>query len=177
MKKRYTQPIPFGWFALEYSDKLAAGEVKPLQYLNRELVLFRTESGAARVVDAYCPHLGAHLGHGGSVVGENIACPFHGWQFDGGGICREVPYAKNMPPKVVDKQSLGSYHVVEANQMIWVWYHPEGAEPSFEVEEIPELNSDDYQPIDVHEWTINTIVQEAGENGADVAHFMFALRH
>ena len=173
MNKRYEQPIPLGWYALEYSEQLAVGEVKALHYLGRELVLFRTESGQARVVDAFCPHLGAHLGHGGIVVGENIACPFHGWQFDGDGECREVPYAENMPPRVQNKKVLGSYPVVERNHMIWAWYHPQGEPPSFDVEEVPEFYSPDYGELDVHDWRINTIVQEAGENGADVAHFMY----
>jgi phenylpropionate dioxygenase-like ring-hydroxylating dioxygenase large terminal subunit len=173
MTKRYKQPIPFGWYALEYSDQLASGEVKPLSYLNRELVLFRTESGEAKVLDAYCPHLGAHLGYGGEVKGEFLACPFHGWQFDGQGVCRAVPYAKNMPPRIEDKQTVSSFPTVERNKMIWVWYHPQGTAPSFEVEEVPEFESDEYTNLDTYDWTIDTIIQEAGENGADVAHFMF----
>lgn len=173
MKKRYQQPIPFGWFALEYSDQLAKGDVQPLYYFDRDLVLFRTESGEARVLDAYCPHLGAHLGHGGSVVGETIACPFHGWQFDGKGFCRAIPYANNMPGRVTDEQVVTSYPVVERNRMIWAWYHPNGAAPSFEIEEIPEFYSDEYTDLDIYDWEIDTIIQEAGENGADVAHFMF----
>ena len=83
MATRYDKPIPFGWFALEYSSQLAIGDVQALSYFGRELVLFRTESGEARALDAFCPHLGAHLGHGGVVKGDRIACPFHGWQFDG----------------------------------------------------------------------------------------------
>ena len=173
MTKRYDKPIPFGWYALEYSEKLAAGDVKPLYYFGRDIVLFRTESGAAKVVDAYCPHLGAHLGHGGEVRGENIACPFHGWQFDGDGVCREVPYAKQIPPKIVDTQTLGAYPVVERNKMIWAWYHPEGIAPSFEVDEFAEFHSPDWSDIDVYDWQIDTILQEAGENAADVAHFMY----
>ena len=110
MNKRYEQPIPLGWYALEYSEQLAVGEVKALHYLGRELVLFRTESGQARVVDAFCPHLGAHLGHGGIVVGENIACPFHGWEFDGTGKCTEVPYHKKTFPK---KAAIPNWEIVE----------------------------------------------------------------
>lgn len=173
MRKRYDQPIPFGWYALEYSDQLANGEVKPLRYLDRDLVLFRTESGEARVLDAYCPHLGAHLGYGGQVKGELIACPFHGWQFDSQGVCQDVPYAKNMPPRVVNKQTIASFPTVERNRMIWAWYHPAGAAPNFEVEEIPEFCSSDYTELETYDWKIDTIIQEAGENGADVAHFMF----
>ena len=46
-------------------------------------MLFRGDDGCARVFDAHCPHLGAHLGFGGRVCGDGIACPFHGWRFDG----------------------------------------------------------------------------------------------
>ena len=172
MNKRYDKPIPLGWYAIEFTNGLKPGEVKPLQYFGRELVLFRTESGEAAMLDAYCPHLGAHLGHGGIVKGETISCPFHAWQFNGEGHCTEIPYAKRMPPKVDGKQAIGRYHIVERNQMIWAWYHPEGAEPSFDVEEHAELNSDEWTDIESFDWEINTIIQETGENAADIAHFV-----
>ena len=38
-------PYPYGWFMACYSDELAIGEVKPLQYFGRELVLWRGEDG------------------------------------------------------------------------------------------------------------------------------------
>ena len=64
-----------------------------LHYFGRELVLFRTESGEAHAVDAYCAHLGAHLAVGGKVEGEGIRCPFHGWCYDGAsGQCTDIPY-------------------------------------------------------------------------------------
>lgn len=172
MTKRYDKPIPFGWYAVAYSSELKSGEVKPLQYFGRELVLFRTESGEAKVLDAYCPHLGAHLGHGGLVKGESISCPFHGWQFDGAGFCTEIAYAKRMPAKVDGKQSIGAYPVKETNQMIWAWYHPKGAEPSFELETFEEFHSPDWTDMDTFDWKINTIIQETGENAADIAHFV-----
>ena len=74
-------PFPRGWYAVCDSDELAADEVKPLHYLGRELVAVRDANGDARVFDAYCPHLGAHLGHGGRVENGTLHCPFHGWQF------------------------------------------------------------------------------------------------
>jgi len=173
-KSRYSMPVPFGWYGIAYSADLKAGEVKPLHYFGKELVLFRTESGEAKVLDAYCPHLGAHLGHGGKVHGESIACPFHGWQFNGAGKCTAVPYAKNMPPKVAgDKQAIYAYPVVERNQVIWAWYHPERAEPTWEVELIPEAHSDEWTELDRYSWTINTTIQETAENAADGAHFLY----
>jgi len=58
------------------------------------LVVWRGESGKVYVADAYCPHLGAHLGVGGEVAGECIKCPFHGWAFEGdNGQYTDIPYS------------------------------------------------------------------------------------
>jgi phenylpropionate dioxygenase-like ring-hydroxylating dioxygenase large terminal subunit len=169
---RYDKPIPYGWYAVATACELQVGDVKPLHYFGQELVLFRTESGQASLLQAYCPHLGAHIGHGGKVEGESVSCPFHAWKFDGNGYCTGIPYAKRIPPKVDGIQAIHSYQVVEKNQMIWAWYHPQGDAPLFEVEEFAELHSEEWTAIETHEWTINTIIQEAGENAADIAHFV-----
>ncbi len=59
-------------------------------------MLFRAEDGAPHLLDAHCPHLGAHLAVGGKVEAECIRCPFHGWKFDGAdGTCVEIPYGGN----------------------------------------------------------------------------------
>ena len=41
---------PNGWFRVAYADEISAGEVKPLVYFGRDLVLFRDEAGAAHVL-------------------------------------------------------------------------------------------------------------------------------
>ena len=70
-----TYRFPTGWFIVAFASDLAAGQVKRSHYFGEELVLFRTESGRVHVMDAYCQHLGANLGVGGTVEGENIVCP------------------------------------------------------------------------------------------------------
>ena len=45
MSQRYDLPIPFGWFVVALSNELSVTEVKPLHYFDRDLVLFRTQSG------------------------------------------------------------------------------------------------------------------------------------
>jgi phenylpropionate dioxygenase-like ring-hydroxylating dioxygenase large terminal subunit len=59
------------------------------------LVAWRGTSGTSYIADAYCPHIGAHLGVGGEVHGECIQCPFHSWKFDGeqDGKLTCIPYA------------------------------------------------------------------------------------
>lgn len=88
---------PNGWFSVAAGADVAPDDVLPLMYLGRDLVLFRGEDGVARVFDAHCPHLGAHLGVGGRVCGDGIACPFHGWHFDGDGQLIEVPGLDRTP--------------------------------------------------------------------------------
>ena len=177
MGKRYTLPIPFGWYGIAFSDELKVGDVKALHYFGRDIVLFRTESGEAKVLDAYCPHLGAHLGVGGSVKGETIACPFHGWQFNGEGFCERIPYAERMPSAVVGKPCIPAYAVVEMNRTIWCWYHPDNIEPTFDVVKIEELYDDVWGNEFTHyDWVVNAAVQETAENAADKAHFAFVHR-
>jgi len=81
--RRYPFPVPNGWFVVAQSSDLTPGDVQPLYYFGRDLVLYRTADGEARVMDAHCMHLGAHLAVGGRVERDCIRCPFHGWKFDG----------------------------------------------------------------------------------------------
>ena len=184
MSERIPMPMPFGWFQVAYSDELAVADSMPLRYFDTDLVLFRTESGEAKVLDAYCPHMGAHLGYGirdqagggSAVVGDSIVCPFHGWAYNGDGQCTDVPYANNLPPKVArGEQVIRPWPVREQNQVIFVWYHPEGAEPSFEPELIEEasIDNDAWGSFKLHTWDIATHMQEIGENAVDPAHFLY----
>jgi 3-ketosteroid 9alpha-monooxygenase subunit A len=162
-------PYPNGWFRFAYSHELAPGEIKNLHFFGRDFVLFRTESGEARVFDPHCPHLGAHLGHGGKVVGETIRCPFHHWEFDGEGKCAKIPYAKRIPPRARVK----SWPVVEKNSLIMVYHHREGAEPDFEVPDVGEIGDVEWTPPDVMHWNVRGNWLDMNENCVDKAHFMF----
>ena len=162
-------PVPNGWYAVAVSDELAIGEVKAVHYFGEELVVFRTESGEPAVFGAYCPHLGAHFGHGGRVEGEGLRCPFHGWRFGTDGGCREIPYAKRIPQGA----SADVYAAVERNGFIFAWHDPEGRDPWYEIPEVPEASSADWSTPDRYEWTVRAHGQELGENGVDSAHFRF----
>jgi len=163
---RYPFPAaPNGWFGVGGSGDLGAGDVRAIHYLGRDLVLFRGDDGAARVFDAHCPHLGAHLGVGGRVCGDGIACPFHGWRFDGEGTLAEVP-GLTRPPRA----SARTWEVCERNGRIFVWHHGDGSPPSFDVIA--------YRP-DGSAWTdwrsstytVRVHVQDLTENIIDRSHF------
>ena len=50
---------------------------------------WRGADGRARMLDAYCRHLGANMAFGGRVHGDYLECPFHSWRYDGSGTVRE----------------------------------------------------------------------------------------
>ena len=132
MSERIPLPLPFGWFRMLESKELAVGDVKTVQYLGKEFVLFRTEDGQAHGVDPYCPHLGAHFGFGGVVEGNVLRCPFHHWKFDGSGQCVDVPYAKRIPAKA----QVEAYPTCEVNGIVFLWHHPHGDAPRWDVPEV-----------------------------------------
>jgi len=158
---------PWGWFVVGFSDEIEVGGIKNLKYFGQHMVAFRGEDGNVSILDAYCPHLGAHLGVGGTVEGCTIRCPFHAWRFDGAGTCVEVPYAKRIPPKAKVK----SWHVVERNGLVFLWYDRAGGPPNYEIPVLPEYGDPEWGPWDVKLLHIKTHPREVIENMADSGHF------
>ena len=117
------------------------------------------------MIDAYCPHMGAHFGHGGKVVGETIWCPFHGFRFDTEGKCTLTGY-DTTPAK---KCKVRSWSVVETHGVILVWYDSEGRPPRWE---IPKLDMSDWGPLATHMWELDSHPQETSENSVDIGHLV-----
>ena len=153
---------PSGWFAVALSDELAPSETRIVHYFGQDIVLFRTASGAANAVAPHCPHLGAHLGHGGRVMGESLRCPFHGWSFDGTGRCVGIPGGHKIPPRA----AVRTWPLLEQNGVLFVHYHPAGAAPSH----LPVLDEDGWTENRSIRWTVRTHPQEIMENTVDIAH-------
>src|SRR6266446_1371264 len=80
---RYDFPIPYGWFYIMDAGELAPGEIRTVRRFGQDLIAWRDEEGGLHLQEAYCPHLGAHIGVGGKVIGNTVQCPFHKWQFNG----------------------------------------------------------------------------------------------
>jgi nitrite reductase/ring-hydroxylating ferredoxin subunit len=158
---------PVGWFVVAPSSELPPQRVLPLRYFGKDFVLFRSALGTAHLLDAYCPHLGAHLGHGGVVAGESIRCPFHGFCFDGAGNSTHIP----LSPRRAPSPTIPSYPICERNGLIAVYHHPAHEAPETEVPVVPECVSDAWTPFDLRRWKIRTHVQEMAENGFDMLHF------
>jgi nitrite reductase/ring-hydroxylating ferredoxin subunit len=167
---RYPFPVPFGWFAVGYGDEFPEAVPKPLYYFDRHLVGWRDTEGGMHVMDAFCPHLGAHLGHGGIVRGCEIECPFHGWRYDAEGVNTLIPYSDRLNRKA----AIRAYPVVERNGLVMTWYHPFDAEPMWDVPVVPEFEDHpDWSTVIRSDHVIDAAWQEMGENAVDSAHFRF----
>ncbi|KYZ85694.1 hypothetical protein A3Q32_05685 [Alcanivorax sp. KX64203] len=163
-------PFACGWFQVEYSDRLKPGEVRPFRAFDREFVLWRDEEGRAHLMDAYCRHLGTHLGHGGRVKGSALQCPFHGWCFDGDGDCVEIPYS---PDARLSHRGLRSLPLVERHGLLFAWWHPENQAPDYQLPDLPEYRDPQWSRYHRHVWNVPTVWYEIQENIVDSTHFHY----
>jgi phenylpropionate dioxygenase-like ring-hydroxylating dioxygenase large terminal subunit len=154
------------WFVVARSQDIATPQ--PAQLLDQRLVVFRDADGRARVLDRRCVHRGADLA-AGQVSGGGIACPYHGWEFDGAdGRCTRIP-ALPGDSRIPPKAAVTSYPVIERFGHVWTCL----GEPVFDLPDPPEI-------ADLTlEWrAAEPIPAECGfmaamENFRDMAHFPF----
>jgi phenylpropionate dioxygenase-like ring-hydroxylating dioxygenase large terminal subunit len=113
-----SNPVSDGWYLVAWSAELSSRDVVPLECLGEPLALYRGDSGKAMLIEPFCPHMGAHLGYGGCLDGDNIVCPFHGWVWDPNGDNVEIPYSPtpNRRRRVVHRT------VAEVGGAIWTWH-------------------------------------------------------
>jgi len=179
MKVPFTWKVT-GWFVIGWSQEYPVGEAKPLKYFGEDLVAYRGESGDMYVTSARCRHLGAHLGHGGKVVGDCVECPFHGWRWGPDGVNEFRPDEPDRPNKLL---TLRTFPVREQYGLVFIWHHPHGEPPRWELpdlfEKFPQFPTDAdayYRPYpefarkSEHEPVHPQIV---AENGPDSAHFRY----
>ncbi len=157
-------PIPNSWYALAFSAELPPGRVLTRRLAGQDVVLYRTRAGRPNAVGPYCPHLGAHLGYGGTVQGEELRCPFHGFRFALDGRCTATGYGTPPPPTAC----LPVRRVHEANGLIFVWYDSRDAPPAWTP---PVLPTHGWTPVRHRTFTLLDHPQETVENGVDIGHF------
>lgn len=133
--KIFNQPdvVVESWYWGLKSKDLKSGQVKALNFLGKDLAIFRGEDGIVRAMNAYCPHMGAHLAEG-KVDRNGLRCFFHAWKFDGEGNLVDIPCRKS--PGISEK--IETYPVKEKYGVIWIFT---GTTPTHDVHTIPELKN------------------------------------
>ncbi|HMD46887.1 MAG TPA: Rieske 2Fe-2S domain-containing protein [Acidimicrobiales bacterium] len=155
--------LPAGWFALAHLGELRRRAVLPRTLAGREVVVFCTAAGRVAALPAHCPHLGAHLGHGGRVEGEALVCPFHGLRFDVDGRCVGTGYGSAAPAGL----RAGGVEVRVVDDAVVAWWDPESRGPSFEIPAPPPRRAGPWR------WARRRLTghpQETTENSVDIGH-------
>ena len=144
-------------------------------------------------MDPYCPHMGANLGKGGTVVKDScIQCPFHGFIFDG--KSGQPVYPNGQPKKLTKCEypsgvkyqtsdnegmsfvktetyvpKLKTYPIREVNNEVLVWIHSRDEDPIFDPIDYKGPLVDRGEGVQF----VNCQISEIPENGADIRHFEY----
>jgi nitrite reductase/ring-hydroxylating ferredoxin subunit len=156
--------LPSGWYVVAVSDEVKRGQIVSRHYFNTDIIIYRTQDGVVRIADAFCPHMGAHLGRMGTIDGNTLRCGFHGFQYDGEGRCVATSY-EGPPPA---RAKLRFWEAREQNGLILTWYGAAGESYDWEV---PVLDDTGWNKIRWHRFDIPTHPQETTENSVDFGHF------
>ena len=117
------------WYPVCLSSAVRPGDVKGLDFLDGRVVVFRGDNGVVTVMSAYCRHFGADLS-GGKVIGNQLRCPYHHWQYGQDGACKHIPIGGPIPKKA--RQFV--FPTVEKWGIVFAF---NGDSPTFELPDFP----------------------------------------
>jgi len=121
--------------------------------LDQRIVVWRTRSGLSAAHDL-CIHRGSQLSQG-TVKGEELVCPYHGFRYDPSGRCTLAPCTGSSETRLPAKLQLRSLATSEADGLLWVRLGAEGPK------EPPKASLSVAGPIETAEWA--TSAQRATE--------------
>ncbi len=104
------------WFPICLSSEVATGQIRSEPFLDGKVVVFRGEDGVARVMSAFCPHLGADLSVG-RVIENRIQCAFHRWEYETSGRCVRTGIGDPAPPSA----RLFKFPTTERYGIVWAF--------------------------------------------------------
>lgn len=160
-----TTDIPLGWIWVLPAKKIKKKQIQAITLMGREIIVFRGEDNQLGALDAYCPHMGAHLVDG-KVEGNGVRCFFHNWKFNREGNCIDIPCLKTLPAKKIQQRA---FIVKEQYGLIWLWTGE--TSPSFDIPCVPELTNQDMDFSLGNQWQKNCHPNVVMINAIDEHHF------
>lgn len=110
--------IPDTWYAVLDPAEVPRGRPLGRRVFGEDVVFWRDADGTIQAAVDRCPHRKAALSLG-QVHADGIACPFHGFRFDGEGACVAIPAHPDM--KIPPTMRLARRHVQEVHELLWMW--------------------------------------------------------
>ncbi|MDE0652320.1 MAG: aromatic ring-hydroxylating dioxygenase subunit alpha [bacterium] len=150
------------WLPVAYSTDLT-GDPVAVRVRDNDLVLARL-NGEVRAFADLCPHRGARLSLGW-VEDDSLRCAYHGWLFDCGGACIQIPGSgdRHIPARA----RLRGYQCVESGGLVWVCLEEH---PRFDVPRFAEYEDPGYRIVSIPAVDWNAGAARRVENFIDLAH-------
>lgn len=104
------------WYVVAESRELRSNKALARCVLDERLVCFRSADGAATVLRDRCLHRNAPLSDG-RVRNGLLACPYHGWVYDGQGNVVTIPA---LGATLTQRHCLRPYPVIERDGYVYV---------------------------------------------------------
>jgi phenylpropionate dioxygenase-like ring-hydroxylating dioxygenase large terminal subunit len=123
LMRRYWVPALLSW-------ELPEPDCPPVEIrlLGENLVAFRATDGDVGVVSAYCAHRRVSLFWGRNEE-NGLRCVYHGWKFDVGGRCADMP-SEPASSNFKDRVRIPAYPTCEAGGVVWAYMGPSGKQPA-----------------------------------------------
>ena len=157
------------WYPTAWSDEVKDEPVH-VRLLGQDFVVFRDSKGVAHCLSNVCVHRGGSLAHGRR-KDDCVECPYHGWQFDGDGMCRRIPTlapTDKMPPRA----KVDSYPVQEKYGIVFAFLGDLPEEERIPIMPIEEYGGEGWRAT-TQRWELDINYRRSVENGIDPAHNEF----
>jgi len=123
------------WIPALLAEELPSADCPPVRVklLSERMLAFRDSDNRLGLIDEFCAHRGVSLWFGRNEEG-GIRCPYHGWKYDTGGNCTDVP--SELPESgFCERVKLKAYPLVEKGGILWTYMgDPENKPPLPEFE-------------------------------------------
>jgi phenylpropionate dioxygenase-like ring-hydroxylating dioxygenase large terminal subunit len=163
----YEFPVcPVSWHHLASLRELERGPVQVNLCHSGSFVGYRAASGKLAVLSARCSHVGSNLAKG-AVIGENLQCPLHGWQFSPTGDCVKIPAGDPIP----NWARQCTYPVQEMGGHVFFFNQPS---PRFPLPFFDGVSPGELVAARSFDLLVDTPWYVASSNGFDLQHFRCA---
>lgn len=157
---------PNHWYPVGWARDWLPGQVRGVVVWNRAIAIYRGTSGLLGAMDDACPHKGVELSRG-KVVGDRLVCRYHGWAFDAGGTCCQIPYWPG--DRSLPRATARSLPIREHCGILWVFPGDPNQADQVPLLEMPEYGDPQWfmVPVTGHFFAHFSI---CNENSMDVFH-------
>ena len=157
------------WYVAEWSHVVKDKPVKA-KLLGQNFVLFRDAEGKVSCLSDVCLHRGGSLS-GGSVHKDCVACPYHGWRYNGKGEVTFIPSRGEAGP-IPQRAMIDAYPTEERYGMIWVFLGDLPEAERYPIPPFAEYGQPGWRELQ-SEFTWKASAARVVENGIDMAHASF----